>query len=128
MAAGTAPPNRGDSLTFHRYPPLPATAAHLIHHQSPAPTEGTRIMLDRSQVDAVIYRVAVASFTHYPDKPEREPGYTVEEDLDWCMRPLHHLPPAQREAVRERARELIIDRTADRQAFIRQLNELVEDA
>jgi hypothetical protein len=128
MSARTAPPNRGSNLTLHRYPPLPATAAHLIHHQPQAPREGTRIMLDRSQVDAVIYRVAVASFTHYLDKAEREPGYTVEEDLDWCMRPLRHLPPLERDDLRDRVLELITNPTADRQAFIRQLKALAEDA
>lgn len=85
-------------------------------------------MLDRSQVDAVIYRVAVASFTHYPDKGEREPGYTVEEDLDWCMRPLRHLPPVERDELRRRVLELITDPAADRQAFILQLKALARDA
>lgn len=78
-------------------------------------------MLDRSQVDAVIYRVAVASFTYYPTKPVTEPGYTVEEDLDWCMRPLRHLPPEEHAELRHRVLELITDPGADRQAFIRHL-------
>ena len=84
-------------------------------------------MLDRSQVDAVIYRVAVAGFTYYPDKHAKEPGYTVDEDLDWCMRPLRHLPPEDHEELRRRILELITDPTADRQAFIHHLKSFAAD-
>lgn len=84
-------------------------------------------MLDRSQVDAVIYRVAVAGFTYYPDKRVMEPGYTVEEDLDWCMRPLRHLPQKDRAELRPRILEIITNPAADRQAFIRHLKSFAED-
>ena len=78
-------------------------------------------MLDRTQVDAVIYRVAVAGFTYYPDRHLTESGYTVDEDLEWCMRPLRHLPPEDRAELRRRILDLIVDPAADRQAFIRHL-------
>lgn len=78
-------------------------------------------MLDRSQIDATVFRVAVAAFTYYPEKPAREPGYTLDEDLDWCMRPLRHLPDAHRLELREHITSLVTDPTADRQAFIRRL-------
>lgn len=81
-------------------------------------------MLDRSQIDAAIYRVAVAAFTYYPDRPQAEPGYTLDEDLDWCLRPLHRLPQADLEALRDRMRVLITEPGADRQGFIRQLKSL----
>lgn len=83
-------------------------------------------MLDRSQVDAAVYRVAVAAFTYYPDRPEAEPGYTLDEDLDWCLRPLQRLPHAELEALRERIRALITDTGADRQGFIRHLKSLAD--
>ena len=84
-------------------------------------------MLDRSQVDATIYRVAIASFTHYPDKHIREPGYTIDEDLNWCMRPLRHLPQEERDELRAKILELITDPSADRQAFIEHLKSLAAD-
>ncbi len=84
-------------------------------------------MLDRSQIDAVIYRVAVASFTYHPDKHMAESGYTVDEDIDWCMRPLRHLPPDDRAEFRRRIIELITDPAADRQAFIRHLKSFAAD-
>lgn len=85
-------------------------------------------MLDRTQVDATIYRVAIASFTHYPDKHIKEPGYTLHEDLDWCMRPLRHLPQEERDRLRAQIVELITEQTADRQAFIKHLRSLSSDA
>lgn len=84
-------------------------------------------MLDRSQVDAVIYRVAVAGFTYYPDKHLTESGYTVDEDLDWCMRPLRHLPPDDHAELRHRILELITNPAADRQGFIRHLKSLAAE-
>lgn len=83
-------------------------------------------MLDRSQVDAAVYRVAVAAFTYYPDRPQAEPGYTIDEDLDWCLRPLHRLPQAELEVARERIHALITDPAGDRQGFIRYLNSLAD--
>jgi len=84
-------------------------------------------MLDRSQVDATIYRVAVAGFTYYRDKQMAEPGYTVDEDLDWCMRPLRHLPDEDRAELRDRILEMITNPLADRQVFIRHLKSFAAD-
>ena len=84
-------------------------------------------MLDRSQIDATIFRVAVAAFTYYPEKAAREPGYTLDEDLDWCMRPLRQLPEAYRHKLREHISLLVTDPVADRQAFIRRLQRHTEE-
>tara|TARA_R110002020_G_scaffold286153_5_gene501723 strand:- start:4403 stop:4666 length:264 start_codon:yes stop_codon:yes gene_type:complete len=78
-------------------------------------------MIDRAQVEAVITRVAVAAFTYYPERPTAEPGYTLGEDVAWCIRPLISLEGPQREAWRLRIADLIANPTADRQAFIRDL-------
>lgn len=123
----TVPPDRETRMPLHRYPPLPATSAHIAHREHQLQYEGTRTMLDRTQVDATIYRVAIASFTHYPDKHIKEPGYTIDEDLDWCMRPLRHLPPEQRGDLRAQILQLITEPTADRQAFIGHLHSLSSD-
>lgn len=127
-ASSTAPPNGSpETLALHRYPPLSATDTHVAHHQNQTHHEGTRTMLDRTQVDATIYRVAIAAFTYYPDKHTTEPGYTVDEDLEWCMRPLRHLPKEERDELRARILELIADPSADRQAFIGYLKSLAAD-
>ena len=78
-------------------------------------------MLDRSQIDATVFRVAVAAFTYYPEKAASEPGYTLEEDLDWCMRPLRRLPEETRRELREHVTTLVTNPAADRQGFIRRL-------
>lgn len=81
-------------------------------------------MIDRAETEATLYRVAVSAFTYYPDKPTEEPGYQVDEDVDWCSAPLRSLPSEQFEILRAMIRELIVDPTADRRAFITTLNEL----
>jgi hypothetical protein len=81
-------------------------------------------MIDRAEAEATIYRVAISAFTYYPDKPSVEPGYRVDEDVDWCSAPLLSLPPEQLRRLRETIRELITDTTADRRSFIVTLNEL----
>lgn len=88
---------------------------------------GDLTMLDRSEAEATLYRVAVCAFTYYPDKGVNEPGWTLDEDLDWCLAPLTGLPDDQRAALGEEIRELITTPTADRQAFIRRLLALSGD-
>ena len=125
--AWPAPPNRSDSLQPPNFQPLKATAAHVAEHRIQHPPKGIHTMLDRSQIDATVFRVAVAAFTYYPDKSNREPGYTLDEDLDWCMRPLRHLPQEERDQLRAQIVELITEQTADRQALIKHLKSLSSD-
>jgi hypothetical protein len=79
-------------------------------------------MLDRADVEEVIYRVAVSAFRYYADKPAKELGYTVDEDVRWCTAPLTDHPDINNEALQEEIRQLITNPNADRQAFIRNLN------
>ncbi|WP_341994744.1 hypothetical protein MRBLWH7_002401 [Microbacterium sp. LWH7-1.2] len=85
---------------------------------------GDPTMLDRAQAEASLYRVAVCAFTYYPDKAVHEPGWTLDEDLDWCLAPLAGLPMDQLAALAPEVRTLITTPTADRQAFIRRLHAL----
>ena len=85
-------------------------------------------MLDRSQVDAAVFRVAVAAFTYSPDRAAREPGYSLDSDIDWCVRPLRHLPEADLAELRVQIAALVTDPLADRQAFIRRLHRYTEEA
>lgn len=83
-------------------------------------------MIDRSDAESAIYRTAVAAFSYYADKHVDEPGYTIDEDLDWCIQPLESLPVDARARLREEIRALIIDPTRDRQPFIRRLIDLAD--
>jgi hypothetical protein len=122
-----APPQRTDALAPPRLPQIRAAGRHVTDHHHHTQQEGTTHMLDRSQIDATVFRVAVAAFTYYPDKPTRESGYTLDEDLDWCIRPLRQLPEADRRELREQIASLVTDPCADRQAFIRRLQRYVEN-
>lgn len=75
--------------------------------------------IDQRQADEVVYRVAYAAFTYYPEKPDVEPGYHVDEDVDWAVEPVRALEPLRLAALRDRVREVISNPTADRRAFIR---------
>jgi hypothetical protein len=122
-----SPPNRTDSLQPPNFQPIHVTAAHVAEHRTQHPPKGLRTMLDRSQLDATVFRVAVAAFTYYPDKPHREPGYTLDEDLDWCMRPLRPLSESVQLELRQHISALVTDPAADRQAFIRKLHRYTEE-
>ena len=84
-----------------------------------------RPMIDRADTETVLYRVAISAFTYYPGKEREEPGYTVEEDVIWCLAPLVTLP-AVLDAMRPRIRQLITDSTADRRGFLTTLAQLAE--
>lgn len=91
----------------------------------PAPAKmGSTTMIDRAEAEATLYRVAVSAFTYYPGKETEEPGYRVDEDVDWCAAPLIGLPTPQLEQIRDQIRLQITDPLADRQAFITDLGEL----
>lgn len=81
-------------------------------------------MIDRADTEATLFRVAICAFTYYPDKPIDELGYTVDEDVTWCSKPLASLPAAQLTAMRASILALITDPVADRQAFIANLAQL----
>ena len=92
---------------------------------APAMMNGTT-MIDRAETEDTLYRVAVSAFTYYPGKENAEPGYRVEEDIDWCAAPLRDLPAEQRDDIRERIRAMITDPRADRQDFITILGALAD--
>lgn len=87
---------------------------------------GDQTMIDRADTEATLYRVAIAAFTYHPGKEHDEPGYTVNEDIAWCLQPLTALPAETLHELRETVRTLITTPAADRQAFIRYLAALAE--
>lgn len=82
-------------------------------------------VIDRSRAEKVLYRTAISAFMYYPDKPDNEPGYDVEEDVVWCTAPLERrLAAPDVEAFRGLIRMLITDPLANRRPLIRKLAEL----
>lgn len=74
--------------------------------------------LDRAVAETVVYRVALSAFTYFPGKAEREPGYSLVEDIDWCLAPI---PPEIRlraGGLRAQVADVITNPGADRQAFM----------
>ena len=76
-------------------------------------------VLDPSDIDEVIYRVAFAAFTYYPTKPVDEEGYTLDEDIQWCLQPVAGKAGVDAAALAPSIRLAITDPTAHRQALIR---------
>lgn len=85
------------------------------------------IMIDRADVEATISRVAFCAFTFYPEKPTVEAGYTIAEDIDYCMAPLAGLDLVTGSRIRARVEELIADINADRLGFIDELYALAPE-
>lgn len=81
--------------------------------------------IDRDRAEKVLYRTAISAFMYYPDKPDIEPGYDVEEDVGWCTAPLERrLPAPDVEMFRGVIRMLITEPLADRRPLIQKLAEL----
>lgn len=85
------------------------------------------VMLDRSEVENAFARVAVAAFTYYADKSIDEPGYAIDEDVDWALEPLRSMDADDRGHWRERVSAVISDPASDRQAFIADFMALAEE-
>ena len=84
-------------------------------------------MRDPAAAEDALYKVAICAFTWYPNKEANEPGWTITEDLDWCLAPLTGLPGDELADLRATVQTLITTPTADRQAFIRHLAALSGD-
>ena len=82
------------------------------------------MMLDRSEIEAAIMRVAYASFTYYPGKARDVRGWRLDDDVNWCMEPLANLSAGLQTGFRDRVRLLIIDPEQDKHLFIRDLHTL----
>ncbi|MFS0735283.1 hypothetical protein ABC304_07610 [Microbacterium sp. 1P10UB] len=90
-------------------------------HPLPIPPTATP---DRSDTEAVLYRVAICAFLYDPSSGGS--AGTVDDDVAWCLAPVAHSMPTVIGTLRRTVREQIINRTADHQAFIRQLSALHE--
>ncbi len=84
-------------------------------------------MIDRAQAEAATYRIAFAALTFYPDKPGVEPGFWIDEDLEWALQPVLDLPPTEFDLVRDVARATIADPTGHREKLTRLLAKLARE-
>ena len=73
--------------------------------------------IDRADIEATRYRVAICALDYYPAKPEDEPGYTIDEDITWSIAPLLGRDPAALAQLREVIRDTIADPTTHRDAL-----------
>ncbi|MFH8251487.1 hypothetical protein ACH3VR_14035 [Microbacterium sp. B2969] len=84
-------------------------------------------MTDRAHTEEALYRTAVTAVTHYEGRADAEPGYTIDEDLDWCMQPLAGVTEPERSVLRGLIRATIVDPTRARQALVRRLAVAADD-
>ncbi len=71
--------------------------------------------------DAILFRTAIAAFTYHPSRHLDEPGYDLDDEIDWCLEPAGNETGDDHRELREQLRELITNPNADRRAFIRKL-------
>lgn len=83
-------------------------------------TKGVPV-LNQSDVDVMLARVAVAAFTYYTEKSVEEPGYAVDEDVEWALEPIRAMETVDLGYWRDRVRRVISDPAADRRAFLADL-------
>lgn len=76
------------------------------------------IQLDRAVAETVIYRVALSAFTYFPGKEDREPGYSLAEDVDWCLALIASADRSRARGLRAQVGHVITHPDADRQAFM----------
>lgn len=72
-------------------------------------------MIEQGRVDDAVQRVALAAFIYYPEVHLEEPGYRIDQDVDWCMQPLAALSGDLRTRLRELIRRAIVDPSRHRQ-------------
>lgn len=82
-------------------------------------------MIDQREADNLLYRIAYASLGWYPDKSDRELDYTIDEDVDWCLSALTHVPDQYLTSMRSRIAEVIMDPTPHRETIRRDVLNLV---
>lgn len=82
-------------------------------------------LVDRSQTEAVLYRVAICALTWHPGKADAHPGYRVEDDQRWCLAPLAGPDPGL--PIRVLVAATIHDPSRYRVELVRALSALADD-
>ncbi|MGZ0712555.1 hypothetical protein ACWPKO_29880 (plasmid) [Coraliomargarita sp. W4R53] len=85
---------------------------------------GGTTMLNSKTADDIIDRVAIAALKYYPAKATDEPGYSIDEDIDWCVRAFGDIPWPHAQRLRRGIRDVITDPTTHREQFTRDITNL----
>lgn len=83
-------------------------------------------MIDRAHTETTLWRTAVSAFSCYPTKHIDEPGYTVDEDITWCLEPLRGVDPTALARLSDLVATAIVDPTAHRTALTKELERLTD--
>lgn len=81
-------------------------------------------MSDRERVDAVLEHVAVLAFLYYPGIEAHDPGYSLAEDVEWCLVRLGDVPDTERERMGGLFARAITDPSATREELFTALAQL----
>ncbi|WP_169583224.1 MULTISPECIES: hypothetical protein [Microbacterium] len=83
-------------------------------------------MIDRAHTETTLWRTAVSAFSYYPTKHVDEPGYTVGEDIEWCLEPLSEVDQAVLARLSDLVATAIVDPTAHRTELTKELERLAD--
>lgn len=83
-------------------------------------------MIDRAHTETTLWRTAVTAFSYYPTKHIDEPGYTIDEDITWCLETLSEVDPTALARLSDLVATAIVDPTANRTALIKELERLAD--
>lgn len=83
-------------------------------------------MIDRAHTETTLWRTAVSAFSYYPTKHVDEPGYTVGEDVTWCLEPLSAVDQTVLLRLSDLVASAIVDPTAHRAALTKALECLAD--
>ena len=82
-------------------------------------------LIDRSQTEAVLYRVAICAVTWHPGKAGAVRGYSLEGDQRWCLAPLEGADPGL--PIRVLVAATIHDPSRYRAELVRALGALADE-
>lgn len=83
-------------------------------------------MIDRAHTESTLWRTAVSAFSYYPTKHIDEPGYTIGEDITWCLEPLSGVDQSVLAPVGDLVAAAIVDPTVNRTSLTRALERLAD--
>ncbi|MGN8552094.1 UNVERIFIED_CONTAM: hypothetical protein OHV15_05880 [Microbacterium sp. SLM126] len=83
-------------------------------------------MIDRAHTESTLWRTAVSAFSYYPTRHIDEPGYTIGEDITWCLEPLSGVDQTVLERLSRLVEAAIVDPTAHRAALTKELERLAD--
>lgn len=87
----------------------------------------TLTTIDRADAETVLYRVAICAFTYYEGKEVDDAGYSLRDDVEWCLAALGSHATETAGSLRADIHAMITDRDADRRTFIARLAALAEE-